>query len=792
MRPPLTRPPRALILASMNTFARLVLRHRFPILIGWLLLLALGIWSASHARLSTNLGEQFFGDKPEYLRYLSLNRAFESDEIVVVGVEGTGPLDAGVPERLERVKDRLLALQDVARVESPLDAVRLRGDGHSVGVQRYDDALRETPGDREALGDELLADPFVRGLLLSDSGADLAVAVVLTDVPGRKGEEFPVLLEAISDAFEAEDFVSDQLHLGGYVPPLTESLAQAQRNVVLIFPLVALVLLVVVWMLFGRLWPAALTLVVSLAAVVLTAGFLVAREPTMHVFFSLAPPVILVVTFSDVVHLCSAYLQELARGRAREDAIITVTAEVGRACLLTSATTFVGFMSLALVPDPSAQVMGLAMGFGVGIALLLAVTLTPILFSFLPAPRPLRRGTTGRIHRGLDALLEWARRLAWDHPRAVVLGFGALALVSVIGLPMAHMEFDLAQRFSPGNRVMEDDQWFRDRFGSGATLDLYLHARGERDLLDPEVFAAAARLQDEVVALDDVRDAVSLVTLVERIHGAMDPDTAATTPIPTSRKRLADYLLLVEGASGNPLERLIDWDRRSLRIRVRTVPGGTRAVARVGAEIHGLAAPLEALDVEVETSGLLYLFGYFFNDVFGGQARSLGLTFLVIMIMMMLGLRSLRIGAISMIPNLLPLLVLWGVVGLTMEAVDTDILLISIIAIGIGVDDTIHFLMRYRVERLGGVSDDAAVRDAFGFAGRGIVMTTVILVLGFTPCIASGYMTMRLLGTLLPLCLVVALAADLLLTPAMIRLGWMKHSGCSGSRGLCSRCAVSD
>ncbi len=773
---PLTPRLRRPILIAMKTFTRMVLEHRFLVLGIWLVLLILGAWSASRARVSTNLGEQFFGDKPEYLRYLELNRQFESDEVVVAGLEGVRPMDAGVPARLAAVQDRLLALDDVARVQTPLDAIRLRGDGKTVGFGRYGDALEEGAVAPGSLAAELEDDPFVRGLLLSDAGADLAVAVILTDAPDRKGEAFPVLLEAIAAAFEAEGFSRDQLHLGGYVPALTESLAQAQRNLLLIFPLVGLVLLIAVWFLFGRLWPAALTLVVSLAAVVLTAGFLVAREPTIHVFFSLAPPVILVVTFSDVVHLCSAYLQELASGRSRDEAIVSVTAEVGRACLLTSATTFVGFISLALVPDPSTKVMGLAMGFGVGVALLLAVTLTPVLFSFFPAPRPLRRGATGRIHAVMDKVLGATRRLAWDHPRAVVLGFGLLTLAVGAGIPMARMDFDLSQRFSPGNRVMADDQWFRDHFGYGATMDVYLHATGAADLLDPEVFAASARFQDEVTHLDGVRDAVSLVTLMERIHAAMDPEAAAEAPLPVTRARLAEYLLLVEGEAGGDLDRLVDWDRRSLHLRIRTVSGGARAVAWIGDEIHRLGAALGPLGVEVETTGLVYLLGYFFNDVFGGQARSLALTFVLIMIMMMLGLRSIRVGALSMIPNLLPVLVLWGWVGLSMDAVDTDVLIIAIIAIGIGVDDTIHFLMRYRVERAS-AGHEQAVRGAFGFAGRGIIMTTIVLVLGFAPCVLSGYMTMHLLGTLLPLCLVVALAADLLLAPAMIRLGWMRLPG---------------
>ena len=758
----------------MNAFARFVLRYRFAVLAGWVFLLGVGAWSASHGEFSTNLGEQLFGEKPEYLRYIELNREFESDEVVIVGVEGPPTLDSAGYDQMMRLELRLLSLPDIARVETPLDAVRLRGDGRSVGVGVYGDAARTEPAGSDALLNEMKDDPLLRGGLLSRTGDDFAVAVMLTDVPNRQGETFPIILESILAAFEAEGFPRDVLHLGGYVPALTESLAQAHFNMVRIFPIVALVLMLVVWLLFGRLWPAALAIVVAMAAVVLTVGFLVAIEPKLHVLLSLAPPVILVVAFSDLVHLCSAYLQELERGQARDDAIQAVTAEVGRACLVTSATTFVGFMSLALVPDPSTRTMGLSMGFGVAVALLLAVTLTPILFSFFPPPKPLRRGTTARMQRLLDRLLDGSRRLAWRHPRVVIAGFGVLVLLSLAGLPGAKMEFDLAQRFAPGNEVKADDQWFRDHFGFGATLDLYIHAKGERDLLDPEVFAAASRFQDEVVALDEVEDAVSLLTLVEQIHAAVDPTGAAENPVPTTRGRLAEYLLLTEGGASSDLDRMVNWDRRTLRIRLRTVPGGCRSVAWLGEDIHRLAGDLAPLGLEVETTGLIYLLGYFFNDIFAGQARSLGITFLVIMLMMIIGVRSLRVGAISMVPNFLPLLALWGWVGLTMEAVDTDVLLISIIAIGIGVDDTIHFLMRYRVERSGGATDEAAVRGAFGFAGRGIAMTTLILVLGFLPCVFSGYMTMHLLGTLLPLCLLVALAGDVLLVPAMIRVGWMK------------------
>jgi len=127
-----------------------------------------------------------------------------------------------------------------------------------------------------------------------------------------------------------------------------------------------------------------------------------------------------------------------------------------------------------------------------------------------------------------------------------------------------------------------------------------------------------------------------------------------------------------------------------------------------------------------------------------------------------------------MIPNLLPVITVAGWLGAFADRIDSDVMIVMVMAIGIGVDDTVHFLMRYRVELARGSDHDTAIRGAFGFAGRAIVMTTIILVAGFLPCAGADFITMLYLGTMLPLALVTALAADLLLVPALITLGVMK------------------
>ena len=145
-----------------------------------------------------------------------------------------------------------------------------------------------------------------------------------------------------------------------------------------------------------------------------------------------------------------------------------------------------------------------------------------------------------------------------------------------------------------------------------------------------------------------------------------------------------------------------------------------------------------------------------------------------ITVLMMVGLRSFSVGLISAVPNLLPLVATAALTGLVWGDIDSDTLVILMLAIGIGVDDTIHILMRYRIESLRCSSRAEAIRQTFAFSGRAIVMTTLILAVGFAPMAMTAYYSMNIMGSLLPAALVVAMVADLLLVPALAQVGWLR------------------
>ena len=242
---------------------------------------------------------------------------------------------------------------------------------------------------------------------------------------------------------------------------------------------------------------------------------------------------------------------------------------------------------------------------------------------------------------------------------------------------------------------------------------------------------------------------------------------------PELRKTLAEYLFVYELQGGNDLARMIDFDRRTALMSVRLNDEGARLARQVGDRLTDQAAEIVGGEVGVQPTGIQYVLGGWLDHILVGQGKGLLFTFLLISLMMAIGLRSVRMGLWSMVPNAIPLLALGAYLGLAYEAADSDTLFLAMLAIGIGVDDTIHFVMRYRTEAMRTADRTEALRRTYDYAGRAIVITTITLALGFAPFAWSAYLTTWILGALLPATLVVALLADLLLVPALVMVGPM-------------------
>jgi len=394
---------------------------------------------------------------------------------------------------------------------------------------------------------------------------------------------------AVRERFEAV-YPADALHMAGLPAVIGEVLRQTILAFTFTTPLVALVLLATVWLFFGRLWPASISLSVAAVAVVWSLGFAVAIAPQLHVLMGAVPGVILIIAFSDGVHLCSAFLLELGEGLGKEEAVLTAGSEVGRACLFTSLTTFVGFVCLSLVPVPAFRVLGVVLGFGVAAALLLAVTLVPILLSLLPAPKPRRRGVAGRAQAAADRALRLAERLATRRPGLVIAGFALLTAAALAGAARLEIETDLTARLARGNPVRDDADWFAERFRGTNVVQVYVTAPDPGALEDPAWLSRVAGLEDAVVDLEAVDAATSWVDVLSAVHRATpagrDGPPRALPEAPAVVRTISG---LVRQGAGPDADRLVDADAGRLRILVAIDPRGMRDTADVADRVEALA-----------------------------------------------------------------------------------------------------------------------------------------------------------------------------------------------------------
>ena len=758
----------------MKRYIALIIRHRIIVLAVALAISLLSGFIASKGTYSSSIPKLIFGENHKgYKEYKKRIIEFTNDEMIIFIYKDNNIFSEKSIARLEKVVEKIQENPEVRRVDSLLNAQHTYSKEDTLYIEKYVDQARNQPENIDRILKNITTDSMYKKLIVSEDGEHAALIIELDPTFGLTSEHIGPLEKKILKVFDQAGFKAENLHRVGIVSSISDVVTQAAYNINRLFPIGCILLLIVVFVMFQRLWPVAITLGVSFIGVLWTVGFAVILDRQISIFVSLAPAIIMIVATSDIIHLCSAYLLELAKGKSKEEAILISGIEVGTACFWTSVTTFIGFISLTLVPAPMMKQMGLVLGFGVAVSLLLAMTLTPIFFSFLKKPEP-HTYDASKAQAFLSRLLFGVKKATFHKSKLIFLLFLIILGFSIHGSTRVNIDTDFYKRFDEESRSRKDEAYYHKHFAGSNFLEIFIDSKEKEGILVPELFARTTEFQNQIKALPEVDDVLSFVNLIKNIDEEMNPEHAQNEPDTWSGNMLAQYLLLFEMSGGEDLDRLMDFDRSVMRMNVRLSENGTQFSYSTGNKVKKIADETFNNTADVEVTGLMYLFGGFVDVIIRGQIQGLCFAFFTIMAVMMLMFRSVKIGFWSMFPNILPLLVLGGYLGYSLDAVDSDTITIAMVAVGIGVDDTIHFLSRLRFESARTTDPEEALKNALQFSGRAMITTTIILSAGFLPLGLSDYYSVAIFGSLLPMTLVVAVVADILLIPAMVRLGFIQ------------------
>lgn len=708
----------------MHAYFRWVLHHRVAMLMICAGVTVLAGFSLSRMTISTSLSKLFLQDTADHQRYVERVKRYGGSEQLIIGFKQSELNSPTVQDRLRRIVEQLETLNGVAKVAS---------------------ILSTTSAGSTADLDALAADPMFGGLFLSADGQHTAMVVEFEPDELYILERAPKVVGEVIEIFRREGIARETLHFGGFIAMLAEIARQSERNLLWITPLVGGLLLLVIYLFFRRMWPVLLTGLVAALAITWTMGFAALLDREISVLLAVAPALILIISFSDVVHLCSAYAKELAGGRDRDDAILASAVDVGTACILTSLTTFVGFVSFSFIDVAAFRHLGFVLGFGTAIALVLAMTLVPVIFSLMRPPQPWTHDDRRPPGRTLDAVLMSCERLAKSYPLTVIGSFVLLMTALSLGCMRIRIETDFVARMSPGSPLHVDTRYFNEHFAGTIAIELFLTA-DDGISIGPELFerlAACRRVVED------------------------HPEVAKVIP--------------PFGTTSNPhltagdLTRFVDADKREIRLVAFVRETGVSAIYDIGRKIQQDALTAIGPGITIEPSGFFYLAGRWLDHHIVTNKRAILIAFSTITVILVVLFRSIRIGLWSLLPNVFPMLAVGGVIGFVWRTADSDLVIVLLVAIGIAVDDTIHFLSRWRIETRRGASSTEALHRAFGFAGRAIMQTSAIFAIGFAPMALSDYLPFRMLGILMPLAVFTALMGDLLLLPALVCIGAIRE-----------------
>ncbi|MCP4156612.1 MAG: cyclic nucleotide-binding domain-containing protein [bacterium] len=778
--------------SNMERYIQYIIRYRYSVLVLIAILTGLAGYALSGAELSTSLFKLFFGENPKYQRYLEYSKKFGTDNLAIIAYEEKDLLAVSNIKKLQKTVRALYAHPEVGRVHSLLDLLDIRVKDGMPTARKYVELAVEHPERIPTLLKKLCAEPLSSGLLVSKDGKHAVLIIEFSENEKRSDDKLMSIMTDIMDIMEKNGFQRSKLHQAGLVSMMVEMGKQTEYNVSRLFPLVCLLLLVTVLIMFHRMWPAVITLFVTAVGVIWTMGFAILLFKKISILMAMAPGIIMIIAFSDVVHICSTYLLELSKGERKEVAINKACSEVGSACVYTSVTTFCGFISMALVPVPAFRQLGVVLGVGVGLSLLLAMTLTPIIFTIMRTPKPWRVGAASKAQILLDSGLDFIAKVTPKRPILICTLFALVILLSLVGISRIKFETDIIDRMGEDNQLRVDARYFSKHFDGTNFIDIYIKANKKKGLVNLDTFNRITKFKKELLKFPEVDRALSVVDLYYALHRLFNPpgETAEKTPprqntalkvnppgntegniIPLTEKDISKYLFMFEMSGSDDLKHLINSDKTLMVMRLSLNKCGLFVTSGVGNRAKEISEKIFSQDLEVEVSGITYMLGECVDEIIDGQKKGLIFAFLTIFLVMTIALRSFRCGLWSMLPNIIPLLVLGGYVGWFWESVDTDMLIVVMIAIGIAVDDTIHFLFRYRFEYENVKDITRAIDKTLHFSGRAIVITSIIIIVGFAPFGFSDYFSIRILGTMLPVCFVIAILSDMLLIPSLIHLG---------------------
>ena len=474
---------------------------------------------------------------------------------------------------------------------------------------------------------------------------------------------------------------------------------------------------------------------------------------------------------ADSVHMISKYDDTREAGLGKRKSIIEMLKTLGSATFLTSITTAIGFASLVSSSVVPMKRFGVYTAVGVLIAYIITIALLPAALKVTKKNRVVDEKSSAfytTVHRLLKKLAVFTRL---SYGKIIIFGV-LLTIFFGIGLKNLEVNGQVFDDIGEDTRLMRDSRFFTTNISPQFPLEFVIDTRSPDSAISARMMSQTAQLDSILQSYPEIHRVAGLHTLIKQMHNEMNPDSLGNrNQLPNSDSAIAQYVLLLEINGSDALSRYVNFDFSKLRITAFTEDAGSQRINQIRDEISSEIDRIFPAN-NVIITGTTILNADLTDKIVYSLAWSIILALVAITAIMVFLFKDIRLIVIALAPNLIPLLIVGGLMGYLNLDIKPSTAVIFTIALGIAVDDSIHYLARFRVEHLRSGAFLPSLATTTIRTGRAIIITSLILVAGFGTLITSAFTSTTLMGALVCITIIAALFADLFLLPALFY--WLK------------------
>ncbi|MCP4135042.1 MAG: MMPL family transporter [bacterium] len=713
----------------------------------------------------------FEDDNKELADYKKFQERYGNEQLVVAVFKDENLFSVENIQLIRQMSGALKRISGVQQVYSLTEAKEVFEDSESIDYKEIIPTGAVTAEQLQKVRKKVMANEAIRDNLLSKDGTTTAVVIELKALDRiEKRKTLGMIVTASGKIGDGRI----KLHYTG-IPFIEAELTRlSERDLVLFIPILLLIIFVVTVFLLKSVSLAILSQVNLLITTVWTVGFFVVCGESFNIVVVTMTAILLAISIADSIHILTQYKKDLYKhGYDSIKAIRSTLTHIWLPCFLTSVTTAAGFLSFVTGSIRPVTILGIFTSVGVLFAFALSVTFMPAtLILFRKRNREMGMEKDDYSDEGgqetgkglLSRALMATGRFATGYRKAIIVVFVVLLVFGITGITRLTFESD-SMRYLPNSNSFKSDWMFIEKnLGGSNPFVLLLQANGDVNFAQPEALKLLDKVQRDITAsVEKITTAASITDYLKECSRVVKGD--AWYRVPSSQEEIEEYY---ETAEVELLDRFLGPGKKEARITFRTLGGTNEEAVAINNHVRDYMKQNLGTSFDYKITGLTKLYVTLGKNLKESQIKSFVVAFIIIFIMMLYICRGVTLALLSMIPNLFPVAMILGYMGWANIPLTASTIMIASITLGIAVDDSIHFMVSFRRKIGAGYDTQTALMHVYGDVGKPVVITTLLLFLGFGVLTLGSILPTRFFGSLTAFSMLFALVGDLYVLPALI------------------------